>query len=95
MQECCPLLLEVLSTSLGTMDAPEIKIATLATICGMLIYSRDPPASGIQRMYSTLTIRYHADNKVLNKTRKNLCITYICFFLTVYIITKIKNFKVT
>lgn len=80
MQECCPLLLEVLSTSLGTMDAPEIKIATLATIYGMLIYSRDPLASGIQRMYSTLTIRYHADNKVLNKTRKNLCITYICFF---------------
>lgn len=65
MQECCPLLLEVLSTSQGTLDAPEKKIATLATIYGMLIHSRDPLASGIQRMYSTLAIRYHADNKVI------------------------------
>lgn len=37
-EECCPLLLEVLSTSLGTMDAPEKTIATLATIYGMLIH---------------------------------------------------------
>lgn len=68
-EECCPLLLEVLSTSQGTLDAPEKKIATLETIYGMLIHSRDPLASGIQRMYSTLAIRYHADNKVLKKTR--------------------------
>lgn len=79
MQECCPLLLEVLSTSLGTMDAPEKKIATLATIYGMLIHSRDPLASGIQRMYSTLAIRYHADNQVLNKTIKSVCYVYMFF----------------
>lgn len=69
MQECCPLLLEVLSTSPGTMDAPEKKIATLATTYGMLIHSRYPLASVIPRIYSTLAIPYHADNKVLNKTR--------------------------
>lgn len=77
MQECCPLLLEVLSTSLGTLDAPEKKIATLATIYGMLIHSRDPLASGIQRMYSTLAIRYHADNKVLKKNSIN-SVYFVC-----------------
>lgn len=32
MQASCPLLFEILSTSLGTMDSLEKKIATLATI---------------------------------------------------------------
>lgn len=70
MQECCPLLLGLLEVlSLGTMDAPEKKIATLATTNGKLIHSRDPLASAILKIYSTLAIPYHADNKALNKTR--------------------------
>ena len=66
MQATCPLLCEILSTCLGMKDTVEQKMALLATIYGMICHSRDPQASAIQRMYSTLAIRYHADtcNKV-------------------------------
>ncbi|XP_062594224.1 uncharacterized protein LOC134255726 [Saccostrea cucullata] len=70
MQSNCPLLFEVLSMSLGTLDSSEKKIATLATIYGMILHSRYPLASGIQRMYSTLAIRYHADNKLMQRLNK-------------------------
>lgn len=64
MNSSCPLLLKILISSLGRYDTVEKKIATLATIYGMIIHSRDHLASAIQRFYSSLAIRYHADNKV-------------------------------
>jgi hypothetical protein len=53
----------------------EKKITTLATIYGLIIQSRDHLASGIQRLYSSLAIRYHADNKVY------------CFILLIWFIS--------
>lgn len=36
----------------------------LATFYGMILHGRDPEASAIKRLYSTLAIRCQADNKV-------------------------------
>lgn len=42
----------------------ESKIATVGTIYGMILNCRNKKASTIQRLYTALAIRYHADNKV-------------------------------
>lgn len=44
-----------------------MKVATVATIYGMVMHSRNNRASAIQRMYSSLFIRYHADNKLMHR----------------------------
>ena len=36
----------------------------LATFYDLILHGRDPKASAIQRLYSTLAIRCQADNKV-------------------------------
>ena len=65
MHQQCPLFLEVLSCALGNADPLEKKTATIATIYGMVMHSRNVKASVIQRMYSSIAMRYHADNKAI------------------------------
>ena len=56
-----PLLFNILnSTILG-----KNKDATMATIYGMILQSRNNRASAIQKLNSCILIRYHADNEVI------------------------------
>jgi len=64
MNKQCPALLQVLVSALSKHESNEKKVATVATIYGMVLHSRNNRASAIQRIYSSLFIRYHADNKV-------------------------------
>jgi len=56
----------VLIHALGKHESADRRIATIATIYGMILHSRNSRASGIQKLYSSLLLRYHADNKVWN-----------------------------
>ena len=49
---------------LGDKVSDEYKLATLATIYGMVMHCRNVKACGIQRIFTALAIRFHADNKV-------------------------------
>ncbi|XP_033729394.1 uncharacterized protein LOC117318526 [Pecten maximus] len=67
MLEKCPLLLHVLSRSLSSTTCSlgsETLIASIATVYGMILHSRNNKASAIQKVYSSLAIRYHADNEM-------------------------------
>ena len=56
--------LRILQNFLGDKVSTESKIATLATMYGMVMHSRNVKACGIQRIFTALAIRFHADNKV-------------------------------
>jgi len=64
VKEKCPYLFQVLNCAIGNKVTSESKIATIATIYGMLMHSRNRQASAIQRMFSAIAVRFHADNKV-------------------------------
>jgi len=49
---------------LGDKVNTESKLVTVGTIYGMILNCRNKKASVIQRLYTALAIRYHADNKV-------------------------------
>ena len=52
----------------GEKVPAESKLATVSTIYGMIMHCRNPKASAVQKLYTTLCIRYHADNKVCTCT---------------------------
>ena len=56
-----PFLYELLDALTGTVGC---KSATICTIYGMIMHSRNMQASAIQRLWTTAAIKCHADNKV-------------------------------
>ncbi|XP_014673544.1 PREDICTED: uncharacterized protein LOC106813828 [Priapulus caudatus] len=66
----CPTLLKCLTSALHKSGSTETMVATIATIYGMLMHSRNTKASAIQRLYSSLAIRYHADKELLSNLNK-------------------------
>lgn len=63
MSEKCSELFQILFAAIGDRVSPESKLATISTIYGMILHCRNVKACAIQRIYSALCIRYHADNK--------------------------------
>ncbi|CAC5421667.1 unnamed protein product [Mytilus coruscus] len=57
----------VLVHSLGKHESTEKRVATIATIYGMILHSRNVHSSCIQKIFSALLIRCHANNKLLNR----------------------------
>ncbi|XP_033729432.1 uncharacterized protein LOC117318570 [Pecten maximus] len=70
MQEKCPTLLAVLNSAVGKKESSDRRFATISTIYGMIIHSRNNKASAIQKIYTSLAIRYHADNELLSRMNK-------------------------
>ena len=64
MNHECPLLFNCLKTALGNKITDESKLATMGTMYGMILHSRNNQVSSIQRLYTTVALRYNADNKV-------------------------------
>ncbi|PJE77548.1 hypothetical protein CI610_03528 [invertebrate metagenome] len=60
----CPDLLKILTVALGSKIGLPSRMATISTVYGMILHSRNNQVSGIQRLYTALAVRYHADNKV-------------------------------
>lgn len=61
------LLYEVFKTLLGVGDESELtpsEKVTMATMYGMIMQSRNKQSSTLQRVYTALVIRSHADNMV-------------------------------
>lgn len=61
------LLYEVFKTLLGVGDESELTTSekvTMATMYGMIMQSRNKQSSALQRVYTALVIRSHADNMV-------------------------------
>lgn len=80
MMEKCPILYKVLDKALVDKEPGEYsKIATMATIYSMILHSRNSHLSTIQRLYSAIAIRYHADNKVYINM---LLLFFICYAFT-------------
>ncbi len=67
----CPLLFQSLLIAFSKIQDPVSKIATLATVYGMILHSRNNKVSGIQRLFSTVALAYSADNRVHVKMLKN------------------------
>ncbi|XP_021372807.1 uncharacterized protein LOC110462891 [Mizuhopecten yessoensis] len=65
MKRICPDFLSLLSCAVGDAASAESKLATIATVYGMVMHSRNVRASAIQRLYTALAIRFHADNKFI------------------------------
>lgn len=63
MQENVPFVLDVLNLCCHRKQ-DNCRVAMIATIFGMTMQSRVKQLSAIQRLYSGLCIRYHADNVV-------------------------------
>ncbi|WAR08505.1 hypothetical protein MAR_018463, partial [Mya arenaria] len=61
----CPLLAQCIFTALGKKISKEAMIATAATIYGMILHCRNKQVSGLQRLLTTVCIRYNADNKMI------------------------------
>ncbi|WAR18292.1 hypothetical protein MAR_000130 [Mya arenaria] len=66
----CPLLAQCIFTALGKKISEEAMIATAATIYGMILHCRNKQVSGLQRLLTTVCIRYNADNKLLTHLNK-------------------------
>lgn len=60
----CPSLFRSLLLAFSKIEDPLSKIATLATVYGMILHSRNNKISGIQRLFSTVALAYGADNRV-------------------------------
>ncbi|XP_033725245.1 uncharacterized protein LOC117315210 [Pecten maximus] len=60
----CPELFQVLFTALGNKITAESKMGTISIIYGMIMHSRNVKACAVQRILTSLCIRYHADNLV-------------------------------
>ena len=71
LQVKLPFLYKILRTLLNRMDfqseLSSSEIVTMATIYGMVIQSRNKQSSAIQRVYTAIAIRSHADNVVRPK----------------------------
>lgn len=48
----------------GNKISMESKLATISTIYGMILHCHNVKACAVQRIFTALCIRYHADNKV-------------------------------
>ncbi|WAR02018.1 hypothetical protein MAR_008576 [Mya arenaria] len=55
---------------LGKKLSEEAMIATAATIYGMILHCQNKLVSGLQRLLTTVCIRYNADNKLLAHLNK-------------------------
>lgn len=67
------LLYEVFKTLLGVGDESELtpsEKVTMATMYGMIMQSRNKQSSALQRVYTALVIRSHADNMLLLRLNK-------------------------
>eukprot|EP00105_Crassostrea_gigas_P014964 XP_011431816.1 PREDICTED: uncharacterized protein LOC105331370 isoform X2 [Crassostrea gigas] len=64
MSEKCPELFQVLFSAIGDKISMESKLATISTIYGMILHCHNVKACAVQRIFTALCIRYHADNKV-------------------------------
>jgi hypothetical protein len=64
MKGQCESLYNILSVALGDRITHTSKVATLATIYGMILHSNNNRVSAVQRLYTTAAIKYHADNEV-------------------------------
>ncbi|WAR25617.1 hypothetical protein MAR_011321 [Mya arenaria] len=66
----CPLLAQCIFTALGKKISEEAMIATATTIYGMILHCRNKKVSGLQRLLTTVCLRYNADNKFLTHLNK-------------------------
>lgn len=64
LKEYCPQLFHVIQAALGDKISQSSKIATIATIYGMILHCNNNKVSAVQRLFTTAAIKYHADNKV-------------------------------
>ena len=72
-KKACPFLFQVLLVAFSRIQSPLSKIATLATVYGMILHSRNNRISAIQRLYSTVALAYSADNRVNIVQNVQLC----------------------
>uniref|UniRef100_A0A8W8NTK5 DUF6589 domain-containing protein n=1 Tax=Magallana gigas TaxID=29159 RepID=A0A8W8NTK5_MAGGI len=70
MSEKCPELFQVLFSAIGDKISMESKLATISTIYGMILHCHNVKACAVQRIFTALCIRYHADNKLLERLNK-------------------------
>jgi len=56
MHRKCPTLLAVLKSALSRKEKSENWFATIATVYGMLMHSRNNKASAVQKIYSSLAV---------------------------------------
>ncbi|XP_052807445.1 uncharacterized protein LOC128236555 [Mya arenaria] len=75
----CPLLAQCIFTALGKKISKEAMIATAATIYGMILHCRNKQVSGLQRLLTTVCIRYNADNKMIVPSTTMTTVHQFCF----------------
>lgn len=63
---CFSSILVIVSITINKGDkiSMESKLATISTIYGMILHCHNVKACAVQRIFTALCIRYHADNKV-------------------------------
>uniref|UniRef100_A0A8W8I4B1 DUF6589 domain-containing protein n=1 Tax=Magallana gigas TaxID=29159 RepID=A0A8W8I4B1_MAGGI len=54
---------QMLFSAIGDKISMESKLATISTIYGMILHCHNVKACAVQRIFTALCIRYHADNK--------------------------------
>lgn len=100
IKEKCPYLLGVLVCGLGSKGTTQRQVCSIVTMYAMFLHARNNKASAMQRMYTALAIRFHADNEVINVVYKpwsmlhylhgnRIIITLLVISLDLFILYKI------
>lgn len=71
IKEKYPYLLGVLVCGLGSKGTTQRQVCSIVTMYAMFLHARNNKASAMQRMYTALAIRFHADNEVMNVVYKS------------------------